>query len=214
MNPRMLTHVLLPLVGMNNFSLIAIATPADAFNHYSQLMDRTDDEGRPLFKTVRIALSCPACLAKVCVCVCGGRGAFTGRGTQGIVHEACPHRQHLLPFWKSSGRLSRIAKVLAGDPNLNARENLGVITSDTTYFIDSQWVLALNRRPPYVFEASVPLVFIGVDPAGGGTRSNYAIVSVVLHRGQCVVRLSLSFCLRGFSVSRNPGTSRWWPPPA
>lgn len=83
--------VLLPLIGMNNFSLIAIATPGDETNHYSQLMDRVDDRGRPLFFTIRIALACSECMQKG-------------------VEDVCEHRADLIPPWKSRARMDKIRK--------------------------------------------------------------------------------------------------------
>jgi len=88
----MFDAVLLPLLGVRNFALLAIATPGDEFNHYSQLMDRTDDNGDPLFKTIRLGLVCPECLAK-------------------DVRDVCEHRLDLLPPWKSQTNLNRIGKV-------------------------------------------------------------------------------------------------------
>lgn len=91
---EMFDTVLLPLMGVNNFSLLAIATPSDQYNHYSQLMDRTDEKGEPLFKTIRLGLVCGECL---------------DRG----VTEVCEHRADLLPPWKSRGRLNKIRRVCA-----------------------------------------------------------------------------------------------------
>lgn len=168
LNPEMFRCVMMPLVGMNNFTLLAIATPGDEFNHYSQLMNLMDDNNKPLFKTIRIALTCPACVKK-------------------NVDDVCEHRADLIPAWKSRNRMSRIKKVLEADRELNARENLGLIMSRTEYFIDSAWIRRLNGQPRWLPRSSPPLIFTAVDPSGGGARSSYAIVSVMLQHGQCVV---------------------------
>jgi hypothetical protein len=176
LNPDMFRVVLLPLVGINNFTLLAIATPGDEYNHYSQLMDTEDDNGRKLFKTILIALTCPACVKK-------------------DVDDVCEHRADLLPAWKSLHRMSRIRKVLEADKELNARENLGLIKSRTEYFVHSDWIKRLNSQPRWLPRHTPPLVFIAVDPSGGGSRSSYAIVSVMLQQGQCVVSPFMCACI-------------------
>jgi len=77
--------------------------------------------------------------------------------------------------------------VLEGDKELYSRENLGVITTSTEYFIQKAWVRQLQTERRHRFSAPPPLIFCAIDPSGGGDQSSYALVSTVLSHGQCVV---------------------------
>ena len=114
-------QVLLPLMGVDGFALVAIATPGSEHNHYSQMMNLKDKNGEPLMMTIRTSLVCPACIDKG-------------------LNEACEHRLDLLPPWKSTVGMSKVGEILRSDEFLNQRENLGVITDGAHYFIKPGWV--------------------------------------------------------------------------
>jgi len=80
-------------------------------------------------------------------------------------------------------------QVLDGDKELFARENLGIILTNTEYFIKREWVRDLQQRPRYNHSAPPPLLFCAIDPSGGGDQSSYAIVTTALTQGQCVVSI-------------------------
>ena len=165
----MLQQVLLPLLGMGGFALVAIATPGSEHNHYSQMMNLKDKDGQPLMMTIRTSLVCPACI------------------DLGL-NDACEHRLDLLPPWKSTVGMSKVRQILDGDVYLNQRENLGVITDGAHYFIKPAWVNDL-RDPEHgvVVSANPRLVFIGIDPSGGGSASSWACTAVYFQHGDCVV---------------------------
>lgn len=164
--PNMFREVILPLLGCKNHTMLAIATPDESVtNHYSKLMDTCDEEGKLVFKTIRIALWCKDCLEN--------------KGS--LKDDACPHRVDLIPPWKSSGRLKLIQKVLAEDPTLFARENMGLMIGDERYYISQTLLKNLTDVPRAVFgEALTHYIFIGIDPSGGGSQSTFAMVSLAL----------------------------------
>lgn len=171
----MFMEVLAPLIGGRNFSMLAIATPdKSATNHYSRLMDITDDDGELLFKTIRIALWCPDCLAN----------------SKGKDDEACPHREDLIPPWKSSERMRIIHKIMSDDQELFARENMGLLVGDQRYFISQALLKQMLAIPRVQFsDALVHYIFVGIDPSGGGSQSRFSIVSVATtNDGHAVVR--------------------------
>jgi hypothetical protein len=174
----MLRQVLLPLMGVDGFALVAIATPGSEHNHYSQMMNLKDKTGQPLMMTIRTSLVCPACI------------------DQGL-NEACEHRLDLLPPWKSNAGMSKVRQILASDEFLNQRENLGVITDSAHYFIKPEWVNAM-RDPSHVTvdTANPRLIFIGIDPSGGGSASSWAMTAVYFQNGDCVVSApGVAICL-------------------
>lgn len=48
-------------MGVANTAVLAISTPDDEFNHYSELMDLKAADGQPMFYNIHIGLSCEAC---------------------------------------------------------------------------------------------------------------------------------------------------------
>ncbi len=164
MSADMLRQVMVPLMAMTNFTLLAIATPDGSMdNHYNRLMELTNDSGEPLFKNIRVALCCPACVSKYKNDV------------------ACPHREDLVPPWKSTARLKLVSQILSDDAELNARENMGLMVGDHKFFLSREIVEAFNGRPRETFVGySVPFVFIGVDPSGAGSQSTFAMASVAM----------------------------------
>lgn len=172
---RLVREVVIPLFGVVNFTLLAIATPGEGMsNHYTRLMDMRKPDGQLLFKTIRIALCCSECISKF---------------KDG---EVCPHRDDLIPPWKSSERLKVIQRILDDDPDLNARENLGLLTDGHQFFVSRDLLQRMLNLPrPRFSGCPAPFVFIGIDPSGGGAQSTFAMASVaVLPNGHAAVRAS------------------------
>lgn len=178
--------VLLPLMGVDGFALVAIATPGSEHNHYSQMMNLKDKNGEPLMMTIRTSLVCPACLDKG-------------------LNEACEHRLDLLPPWKSSVGMNKVRQILDSDQFLNQRENLGVITDAAHYFIKPDWVNAMRDPQHIVVDTANPrLVFIGIDPSGGGSASSWAMTAVYFQNGDCVVRARAVYSLLAAAATTTP----------
>ncbi len=63
MDQSVFQAVVVPLLGVRHTALLAISTPDDEFNFYSELFELKNDRGGELFKTIRIGLACEACQA-------------------------------------------------------------------------------------------------------------------------------------------------------
>ena len=57
-------EVVVPLLEMETTALIAISTPLDGLNFYSEMFDLKGADGKPLFNTLRVGLSCAKCQAE------------------------------------------------------------------------------------------------------------------------------------------------------
>ena len=153
-------EIVVPLLEMETTALIAISTPSDSLNFYSEMFELKDAQGDPFFRTINVSLVCDACKA-------AGKGA------------SCTHNQDLIPPWKSTQKLDMVRALYADQQDLMQRESMGTITDDAKSCFKSDDVIS-------VMKSTVPLpcdpdyVFIGVDPNGGGS-SMMAIVSVVLY---------------------------------
>jgi len=154
-------EVCIPLLGVSYTSLIAISTPLDENNFFSQLLKARKPNGTPLFKTLQIQLICQACL--------------DAQKTE------CPHLAQNLPQWKSSARAELVKDLMANDTQMFLREAAGIITNrDAPAFerADVEWVFA---NPVSVFQV-VPqdqMVWIVVDPSGGGFSYTSAVATVL-----------------------------------
>lgn len=54
-------EVVVPLLEMETTALIAISTPLDGLNFYSEMFELKGADGKPLFNTLRVGLSCQKC---------------------------------------------------------------------------------------------------------------------------------------------------------
>tara|TARA_Y100000389_G_C16955928_1_gene268735 strand:- start:53 stop:394 length:342 start_codon:yes stop_codon:yes gene_type:complete len=96
MDLRVFFEVIVPLLEMEQTSLICISTILESFNFYSRLLDLRDTEGNSLFETLRFELICEACKAS-------------------DHPEKCTHMLHLVPRWQSADRHKRLKMVMAGE---------------------------------------------------------------------------------------------------
>mgnify|MGYP004205487419 CR=1 FL=1 len=169
-------EVVVPLLGVANTALLGISTPMGEDDYYSQLTKLSDENERPLFKSLSIELCCPACRAK------------DATATQ------CVHRIDMLPEWKSEGRHEKVKRIMASVPELYMREALGVVASEKFGVFTSGQTnkLAASLSGMSGTEEKMGAkfngfpVFVVVDPTGGGS-SKLALISM------CVFRFLLIF---------------------
>lgn len=137
---KMLPAVIQP----NHTAVQAISTPDDENNYYSQLPDLLDPTtGLPIFKTIKIGLSCEACLAK---------------------NKPCPHRSKHVPQ-HISGRRRLIAQaILEKDETTKAQETLGIVAGTTIYCYSHAWVDSFLRGVRWLFPRPVQVLFSSLDP--------------------------------------------------
>jgi len=167
-NPNLFFRVIVPIHTVNDTALIAISTPDDEFNYFSKLLElKRDDKGTPLFLTLQVRQVCDPCRE---------------------ARKRCRHYEDLLPPWRSAKNQKVTEQIMKSNPDLYAREMLGVVRSNDTLFVfDPKLVDAFYQREPYRFSLTPGVVWVGIDPSGGGSLSNYAIVSMAFERGQNVV---------------------------
>jgi hypothetical protein len=163
--------VLLPLCGVNNFVIIGISTPQDESNYYSRLLDLKDHDGRPFFVALRIEQACAKCI-------------------QNNKAASCEHMQHLLPPWKSAERSRKMAAVYSNDVNSFVQENQGVVLNSSKTYIFRDYIKTFLANPPYIFDKRPSVIFVAIDPSGGGSQSQYACVALAIEGQYNVVRTS------------------------
>ena len=164
LNTEVFSEVVVPLLGIRNTALIAISTPLDASNYYSQLLDMRQPDGELVFKVIRIQMVCAAC------CQLG--------------ELECMHANQL-PAWKSSARSELVRTLMANDTDMYLREQSGVVTVRDNSALDPEGITALFGT---TLDASgCKTLYIIIDPNGGG-QSDCAILTIgYTPQGMCIV---------------------------
>ena len=163
-----------PLLGMNHTALLAISTPDDEFNFYSELFQLKNEKDETLFHLISIGLACQTCL------------------DNGL---RCSHKLDKLPHWKPVERQALINKILSSNPDLADRETRGIVKTSKRNLFEKTWIAKLKERPLYVFEYSPSVIYVAIDPAGGGSMSDFAICSMAYENCRHVVQLLLLLLL-------------------
>jgi hypothetical protein len=160
-------EVIVPLLEMETTALIAISTPLDGMNFYSEMFDLKGGDGQPLFNTLRIGLSCAKCQA-------------AGKASE------CTHMNDVIPPWKSAAKFDMVKAIYGDRKDLLARESMGQITSDQASVFSEKLVERLMGRPEYMMKNPAKYIFLGVDPNGGGS-SDMAIVTMTMIENNVII---------------------------
>ena len=160
-------EIVVPLLEMATTALIAISTPQDKLNFYSEMFELRDNTGELFFRTIRVSLVCDKCRA-------------AGKGSE------CTHKQDMIPPWKSAAKLDMVRALYADQGDLMQRESMGAITDDAKSLFESNKVVAFLHEKSFRLSSPPDYIFMAMDPNGGGT-SHMAIVSVVFDGNDLVV---------------------------
>lgn len=163
-HPKVMKVAICPLVQMKGTVFFFISSKADKGNsQHSGLMETIRASGE--FRIHNVVTVCADCRRS---------GVLWG----------CMHAPR--PPWKSMGQQMRKVRILMqGDEATMARETLNEDIENLSEPAFShpalQW-MEHGERWLYAHPFTKEQVFIGIDPACGGSTSRYAIVSGVLHR--------------------------------
>jgi hypothetical protein len=160
-------EVIVPLLEMETTALIAISTPLDGLNFYSEMFDLTGGDGKPLFNTLKVGLSCEKCQK-------AGKAA------------ECTHMASIIPPWKSAAKFDMVKSIYGDRKDLLARESMGQITNDAASVFSQKMVDKMFNKVPWVLKNKARFIFLGVDPNGGGS-SELAIVTLCMEQNNIII---------------------------
>lgn len=172
LDEAMFTEVVVPLLGVEGTAVLAISTPLEEANFFTQMTlmkDPTTD--KPMFKSLTIQLCCEECRAK------------------GVI-DICPHRRALIPPWKSNeGRNAKVKALMANNTDMFQREALGISMSTqdacfTPASLDMFAAARINMRP---FISTQKNAFIAIDNSGGGSNCTAIVCIAYTPLNQMVV---------------------------
>lgn len=159
-------EVIVPLLEMETTSLIAISTPLDGLNFYSEMFELKDGSGAPLFNTLKQGLACEKCIR-------------LNKSAE------CTHMASVIPPWKSQAKFDMVKSIYGDRKDLLARESMGQITNDAASVFAQGMVEKMLQRNCWVLKNKAKFVFLGVDPNGGGD-SQMAIVTMVMEMNNII----------------------------
>jgi hypothetical protein len=167
---KMFQVVVAPLMGVNDTVVVAISSPSNSGNYYSELIEMADDDGTPFFKVVRVEGACEECKK-------------AGRELE------CHHMAHILPPWKSQARLDRLMRYYKGkdDEELFKMENQGTIGRMGNLCFNKGYIDALRNEPLHMITQVQTAIHVAFDPHGGGRQSDSAMIAMVYDQGYQVV---------------------------
>ena len=189
MDKNVFFTVIVPLMGMKQMAVLGISTPDDEMNYYSMLLELEVDEGVPMFQVIRIENICQACKAKknyMCSHLLAKRPKWQSADRQKMIQVF--RESHVRFLGRVSLFVCDAQKIMAADPDIYAREMGGlVLATGRRYLFERALVDAFEKRPRHIWDRAPDVLYVGIDPSGGGDLSHYAIVTQGLENSQHVV---------------------------
>lgn len=152
-------QVVLPVLS-TGASLLAISTIApESDNMLKQLVNAKNSRGLPIIRTINLEMVCERCKRR-------------GRELK------CTHMLGMIPSWQSRGRHSDIQAMMATQEDTFLVEMRGIESDQFTKpAFDIAGMRDFGTKYHTHDGSDIRHIFIGVDPAAGGAKSDYAIVS-------------------------------------
>lgn len=167
---NVLYEVIMPIHQLDDTCIIGISTITTEFNFMTQFLKLKDSHGANVFAIQHITLACEECRRN------------------GVPHK-CTHNDHLLPSWSSTRKRKTIMYMTKGKEELMAREIGGIASQLHKKAFPDKYLNIINKLPPCRITNNMycTTIFHAVDPNGGGSKSDYAIISFVIYSDVFVV---------------------------
>lgn len=145
---------------------MGITTPSTDTNFSSRHSNLRNAQGKLVTKTLMAGTACKSCRRMK-------------------LAASCTHS--IKPPWKTAAGIDEVKAILAHDPATFNREMQGVVAGDDIR-IYAEFIYGFRKQDPYQIIYPVHVIWIFVDPAGGGDKSDFTIVSMAHENGREVVR--------------------------
>lgn len=171
MNLRAITQVVLPLLQIRDVVFIAITSEeTNPTGFVNKFMNAKHKDETPVFRTFHYRLICDACIAA---------------GKEGN----CKHKMGDIPYWQDQGQHRKLEAIMKDhlDDYLRETKGLNVDTNVTPAFHPQSVEFLRTPEATYIQDDHFQHVFIAIDPAAGGAKSGFAIVSAVFLKKTMIV---------------------------
>ncbi len=158
--PELVYQVVLPVLS-TGASLIAISTIApEEDNLLKTLVNAKNTRGQPVIRCINLKMVCDRCIR-------------LGK------ELTCPHLLGQIPRWQEKGRHADVQALMKTQQDTFLVEMRGTESNMySTPAFDRGGVMALRDSSYKPDGSDIRQIFIGIDPAAGGAKSEYAILSV------------------------------------
>lgn len=147
-----------PLLSVEATPLIALSTPTNSGNYYTNLFTKKSDDGQPMFNCMQVGLACDDCLEK------------------GNISN-CSHKLGDIPHWKGLAQQKEIKSLQTEDAYLT--ETMGIAVDDGAIkAFERDLIDKLFRLPTWQFNNPVDIVFVCIDPNGGSLNKNASEMAI------------------------------------
>jgi hypothetical protein len=133
-------------------------------------LKQKDGHGKPVFNARHMYLACEPCRD-------AGKAA------------SCNHNNNLLPSWSSPRKRKIINALMKGQEEILAQEIGGIASALHQKAFPKALMDRFRDLDAYELSksCSYPHVFVAIDPNGAGKKSDFAIMSMVIHNGLHVI---------------------------
>ncbi len=168
--------IIVPLLQVQNTSLLAISTIKDAENYYTRVLDRAAaSRERSAFGIYKFFHACARC-------------------REAGVAQTCKHQTVDQPAWMTASRADHVRQLyeITGEGDLYEQEIIGMSKNVHEPAFHPDLVRSLFRADKIIY-ISDPIIFRDpvaiyscIDPTGGGLNSDLAIVSCIVENSKFI----------------------------
>lgn len=176
---QLMSEVVAPLAKVKHTFFLMLSTALDLDNWFSKLFLRSDPYANEMLVRINVQLHCSECKRKK------------------IPASKCKHFDHCHPPWNVAGNQDRSMLLMDNDEDLFNQEVLGAIVGGFECVFAEEWRKKLSEGPGFSMEsinseeANNLIIYHFVDPDGGGSGSEFAIVSAMRQPDGSVIILGL-----------------------
>lgn len=159
-DPNLWFNVIAPVVQLKQVVVMAISSPEGSqYNYIREIFAQNAEDPESPYEIFDSNALCELCVKE--------------RNT-----VRCPHKPERIVKWKSPGRRRAQEKLYANNVLKFRREIMGVPDSTDIQAFDAHKIKAWFTRPLFTCypSAPYPFVFVSIDPGGGGSASDTAII--------------------------------------
>ena len=167
-NPGLISTVIGPLAGNEHFCNFNISSPGlDTTNMQTRFESAAFPDGTKVYTTIAIRTMCVQCVKD-------------GK-------KECPHVFEERPLWRTS-RGIEVQRAILGTEQFQ-RETAGAAVVSSKQVFDPVHVAPLFDDPARTVSHTLefPVVFVSIDPSGGGTQSDTGLCSLLFDRDDHVL---------------------------
>lgn len=175
-DPNIIYYVIAPILLVSGSAFIGITTlESTESNIVNKLLKVKLDNGSDLFVKLQVELICKDC--------------------KKLGKQDCKHTLGKIPHWQDQERLREVEKLMESEGGAFDQEVKGIVSTPNIQPVFPKE--SIDKFVNNIYNKPIPFtrIFVTADPAAGGNRSKFAIVSCAYHNGKVIVNYFFLFFL-------------------